>query len=72
MAKGGKRGNKRREAPGRPSPVWDKATWLTLSNVRLGVPAFVVAGALHAYPDNAKLSEADVRKLIQDFLSQSL
>lgn len=53
-------------------PAWDKATWLSLANIRLGVPAFVVAGALHAHPASAELTEADVRRCIKEFLNQSL
>lgn len=71
MAK--KTGNKKAAvAPKKVEPAWDKATWLSLANVRLGVPAFVVAGALHAHPDSAELTESDVRRCVKDFLNQSL
>lgn len=71
MAKGGKKAKK--AAPVVPAqPAWDKATWMSLANVRLGVPAFVVAGALHGCKDGAKLTEADVRRCLQDFLGQTL
>lgn len=62
----------RAAAAKRVEPSWDKATWLSLANVRLGVPAFVVAGALHAKAADEKLTEAEVRKLVQDFMNQSL
>lgn len=60
------------EAPRPVSPAWDKETWMSLANVSLGVPPFVVAGALHGKSSNEQLTEADVRKHIQAFLSQSL
>lgn len=59
-------------APKKVEPAWDKATWMSLANVRLGIPAFVVAGALHGKPKAVKLTEAEVRKCVQDFLNQSL
>lgn len=68
-----KNNSKRRSsAPKKAEPSWDKATWLSLANIRLGVPAFVVAGALHAKAADENLTEAEVRKLVQDFLNQSL
>jgi hypothetical protein len=70
MAK--KSSRRRPEAPKKVEPAWDKATWMSLANVRLGIPAFVVAGALHAKPANAKVTEAEVRRLVSDFLNQSL
>jgi len=72
MAKGSKRVPKKAPAAPVHEPRWDKATWMSLANVRLGVQPFVVAGALHAHPDKVKLTEADVRKCINDFLGQSL
>ena len=73
MAKGGKKVRSEKAAPApRVEPSWDKATWMSLANVRLGVPAFVVAGALHGKPAHVKLSEAEVRRCLQDFLNQSL
>ena len=73
MAKSGKKQiAKKQEVQARVEPAWDKATWMSLSNVRLGVPAFVVAGALHAHAAKARLTEAEVRRCLQDFLNQSL
>jgi len=73
MAKGGKKVSSKKATPApRAEPSWDKATWMSLANVRLGVPAFVVAGALHGKPESAKLTEAEVRRCLQAFLNQSL
>jgi hypothetical protein len=73
MAKSGKNTAAKKAAPqAQVEPAWDKATWMSLSNVRLGVPAFVVAGALHARAAHVKLTEAEVRRCLQDFLNQSL
>ena len=73
MTKSGKSVSSKSVAPARKvEPSWDKATWMSLANVRLGVPAFVVAGALSAHPAEAKLTEADVRRCLQAFLNQSL
>lgn len=56
----------------RPEPAWDRATWMSMANIRLGVPAHVVAGALHAEPAHATLTEADVRRLVKRVTEQSL
>jgi len=74
MSKGRKRPETREvpKVPTKAEPSWDKETWMSLSNVRLGIPSFVIAGALHAKPADAKLTEAEVRRLVQDFLNQSL
>lgn len=62
----------RKPVPAKPAePAWDKATWLSLANVRLGVPAFVVAGALHAAAPDEKITESEARRLVKAFLSQS-
>ena len=53
-------------------PAWDKETWMALSNVKLGVQSFVVAGALHQCKPGAKLTEDEVKKLLEAFLNQSL
>lgn len=45
-------------------PAWDVETWISLSNLKLGVPGFVVAAALHAQSPTALLTEAEVRKLL--------
>jgi len=69
MAK--KRPRKHVEAPKPVEPAWDKATWMTLANVRLGVPAFVAAGAMHAVGPDEKITESEVRRLVKAFLSQN-
>jgi len=61
-----------KSAPQPVDPAWDKPTWMKLSNVRLGVPPYVIAGALCAFGDSAVLTEAEVRRCLQNFLNQSL
>lgn len=60
-------------APAAPAgPAWNKKTWMSLANIHLGVPAFVVAGALHGCSDAVKLTEADVKARVEAFLTQHL
>lgn len=53
-------------------PAWNAETWMSMSNARLGKPAFVMAGALAGQPPKAVFTEAQVRALLKKFLEQSL
>lgn len=60
------------KAPQRREPAWNKVTWMSMANVRLGVPAPVVAAALSTEPAHALLTEADVLRLVKKITEQSL
>jgi len=55
-----------------PVPAWDKATWMSMANIKLGVPVPVVAAALHAEPSHVMHTEAEVRALVKKITEQSL
>lgn len=60
-------------APKKREPALPADTWVSVANVRLGKPAFVVAGALSQHLGSpAALTESQVREAIEKFLSQSL
>jgi len=55
-----------------PVPSWDKATWMSMANIKLGVPVQVVAAALSTEPNHAQFTEAQVRALVKKITEQSL
>lgn len=56
----------------RPEPAWEAGTWLSMSNGRLGIPAFVVAGALAGSGKGVRFTEAEVKRKVSEFLNQTL
>lgn len=59
-------------APAPQEPAFNKTSWMSMANLRLGVSPHVVAAALHGEPNHAQLTEADVRRRIKATTEQSL
>ena len=53
-------------------PAWDQDTWLALSNLKLGVAPFVLAGAFYGTKNGEVFTEVDVRRRLKAFLDQSV
>ena len=49
-------------------PAWDVETWISLSNLKLGIPAYAMAAALHGQASGTMLTEDEVKRLLTSVL----